>query len=203
MDLRDLSPPPAGFCSRPAAELAPLLLGCVLETRLPEGVTSGVIVEVEAYSDDDPASHSRPGPTARNAPMFGPGGHAYVYLSYGIHRCFNVTAGEVGSGEAVLVRALEPLEGISLMMRRRAVADPLLLASGPGRLARALGIELEHGGTSLADGPVRLLVPLVPCTQGISAGPRIGITRAADRPWRFWLTGSPWISRGGRAPRTS
>jgi DNA-3-methyladenine glycosylase len=203
MDASGLSPPPGGFCSRSADELAPLLLGCLLRTHLPDGVASGVIVEVEAYTGDDPASHSHPGPSARNAPMFGPGGRAYVYLSYGMHRCFNVTAGAEGSGEAVLVRALEPLEGIGLMMRRRGTVDPRLLASGPGRLALALGIELSHSGTSLLDGPVRLLVPAAPSALRVAAGPRVGISRARERQWRFWVEGSPWVSRGGRAPRTS
>jgi len=161
-------------------------------TFLVDGV-GGVIVETEAYGPDDAASHSFRGPTRRNATMFGPAGSLYVYRSYGIHWCANVVCHEEGVGAAVLLRALEPTSGLRLMRVRRALDDALLLCSGPGRLTEALGITGEHDGLRLDRSPFEL-VPAGPPVD-IVAGPRIGITRAGDLPWRYSLRGSIFVSR--------
>jgi DNA-3-methyladenine glycosylase len=180
---------------RPALELAPELIGAVL---LVDGV-GGRIVEVEAYRPDDPASHSFSGPTPRNASMFAGPGRAYVYRSYGIHWCLNFTAWR---GSAVLIRALEPLAGLELMAERRGASDPRLLCSGPGRLSQALGITRELDGLMLDQPP--FAVSAAEATVEIVTGPRIGITKAMDEPWRFGLSGSRFVSRpfrqGGREP---
>jgi DNA-3-methyladenine glycosylase len=169
--------------------VAPELIGARL---LVDGV-GGRIVEVEAYDHEDPASHGYRGRTDRNAAMFGPPGHAYVYRSYGVHWCLNLVCEREGVASAVLVRALEPTHGLAAMRRRRGLDDPRLLASGPGRLCRALGITREHDGLPLdlppfelreRDGPVEIL-----------AGPRVGITRAAELPWRYAEAGSRFVSR--------
>ncbi|WP_374301259.1 DNA-3-methyladenine glycosylase [Paracoccus sp. (in: a-proteobacteria)] len=165
-------------------DLARRLIGARLLVR----GTGGTIIETEAYGRDDPASHSFRGPTARNAAMFGPAGHAYVYRSYGIHLCLNV----VGQpGEAALVRALAPTTGIEAMtMRRRGSA---LLCSGPGRLAEALGIRPEDDGAAF-DGTDFAIV-LAPHRPALLTGPRIGISKARDLPWRFGLAGARGLSR--------
>jgi DNA-3-methyladenine glycosylase len=170
-------------------EVAPALVGAVL---LVDGV-GGTIVEVEAYDQDDPASHGHRGRTERNASMFGPPGHAYVYRSYGIHWCLNIVCAEEGRAEAVLVRALEPTAGLDVMQARRGVADPRLLCSGPGRLCQALAITRDHDGLPLDESPFELHASPEPVE--VAAGPRIGITRAADRPWRYGVAGSRWLSR--------
>jgi DNA-3-methyladenine glycosylase len=157
-------------------------------TLLVDGV-GGPIVEAEAYRPDDPASHSHRGPTTRNAPMFGPPGRLYVYRSYGIHWCVNVVCGPVGYGAAVLVRALEPDHGVQRMQERRGLVEPLLLASGPGRVGQALG-----AGPDLNGAPAALVAP--ERVRRVVCGPRIGITRAVERPWRFWDPDSPFVSRG-------
>ncbi len=146
--------PPPDFFSLRAPELAPALLGCLLSMESPDGTASGIIVETEAYTEDDPASHSHRGPTPRNRSMFARGGTAYVYFIYGMHSCFNVSAGPPGVGEAVLVRALEPCSGIDIMVRRRG-GRSVGLADGPAKLCQALGITLEHDGLDLsrASGP--------------------------------------------------
>ncbi len=175
---------------------AKALLGAVLLHRTREGVTAGRIVETEAYLRDDPACHASRGMTARNAAMFGPPGRAYIYRIYGVHLCFNVVTAERKVGEAVLVRALEPLEGIGLMRRRRGIEEPRLLCSGPGRLAEALGLLPEQNGVSLARGDLRLYAPESGWHPGaIRAVPRIGITQAADWLLRFYPEGNPFISR--------
>jgi DNA-3-methyladenine glycosylase len=170
-------------------EVAPELVGTLL---LVDGV-GGIVVEVEAYDAEDPAAHGYGGRTQRNASMFGPPGHAYVYRSYGIHWCLNFVCREEGVASAVLLRALEPTEGIETMRRRRDTADPRLLASGPGRLCQALGITGEHDGLPLDEPPFELHPS--PAPVDVAAGPRIGLSRAADRPWRYGLAGSRYLSR--------
>lgn len=177
------------FFARPAAEVAPDLLGCLL---LHDGV-GGIIVEVERYQDDDPASHSFRGPTPRAAVMFGPPGHAYVYRSYGVHWCMNVVCDREGVGSAVLIRALEPTHGVHHMEVRRGDVPHRHLCAGPGRLTRALGIDAALNGLRLADGPLTLHARSTPVEMVV--GPRIGITQALDKPWRFGVAGSPCLSR--------
>ena len=161
-------------------------------TFLVDGV-GGVIVETEAYGPDDPASHSFRGPTRRNATMFGPAGSLYVYRSYGIHWCANVVCHEEGVGAAVLLRALEPTSGLRRMRVRRGLDDAPLLCSGPGRLTEALGITGEHDGLRLDRSPFELVPAGLPVD--IVTGPRIGIARAGDLPWRYSLRGSIFVSR--------
>ena len=180
--------PPSTFFTRPVVDLARLLLGATL---LVDGI-GGIIVETEAYGRDDPASHSFRGATARNAAMFGAAGHAYIYRSYGIHWCFNIVGG-AEPGSAVLVRALEPTTGLDAMRARRGIADPRLLCAGPGRLCQTLGLSAAHDGMAL-DRPPFALLPRA-AEPSIVTGPRIGITRGSDSPWRFGLAGSRFFSR--------
>ena len=150
-------------------------------------MVSGRITEVEAYREDDPASHTHGGRTLRNAAMFGPPGHLYVYLSYGIHHCANVVAAPEGSGQALLVRAVEPIEGHELMRSRRSGRRDRELTNGPGKVCQALGITLVEYGTDLCDpeAKVHIVDDGTPPPSDPVVGPRIGITRAVDRPWRF------------------
>ena len=173
----------------PADVVARALIGATL---LVDGV-GGVIVETEAYDQSDPASHTHMGPTARNAAMFGPSGHAYVYRSYGIHWCLNFTCREAGHGAGVLIRALEPRVGLEQMAQRRGLSDPRLLCSGPGRLGQALGITLAHYGLPLDRPPFFVAAP-DEATESL-VGPRIGISKAVDAPWRFGLVGSRFLSK--------
>jgi len=157
----------------------------------------GRIVEVEAYHQTDPAAHSFGGPTSRNAVMFGPPGYAYVYRSYGIHWCVNFVCEPKGSASAVLIRALEPTVGLATMRRRRGVADERLLCSGPGRLCEALRITHAQNGMALDAPPFALFAH-----EGeveVIAGPRIGITKAIDKPWRYGLKGSRFLSKPFKA----
>ena len=175
--------------ARSVHEVAPGLIGVTL---LVDGV-GGPIVEVEAYGREDPASHGFGGQTARNAAMFGPPGHAYVYRSYGIHWCLNFVCDEPGRAEAVLIRALEPTHGIEVMRARRGVNAERALCSGPGKLCQALGVTGVHDGLPLDEPPFELLARK--STPQIVTGPRIGITRAAELAWRHGLEGSAYLSR--------
>lgn len=165
-------------------------------TLLVDGV-GGRIVEVEAYSEDDPASHAFAGPTARNASMFGPPGHLYVYRSYGIHWCANVVCERPGRGAGVLLRALEPTHGLERMRVRRGVVDDRLLCSGPGRLTQALGLTRDDDGADLSRPPFDLIPPAKAAV--VERTVRIGISRATEQPWRYVEAGSSWSSRRRRA----
>ena len=180
------------FFGRSVHEVAPELVGAKL---LFDGL-GGTIVEVEAYDHEDPAAHGYRGRTARNASMFGPPGHAYVYRSYGVHWCLNFVCEAEGVASAVLIRALEPIEGLDAMRSRRGLDDPRLLCSGPGRLCQALGITGEQDGLPLDRPPFQ--VHTRAREEAVLTGPRIGITQAADRPWRYGLAGSKFLSRSLR-----
>jgi DNA-3-methyladenine glycosylase len=170
---------------RDATVVAPDLLNKVLRVEAGGAVASGRIIETEAYLPDDPASHTFNGPTGRNRVMFGPAGHLYVYLSYGIHRCANVVTGVEGNGQAVLLRAIAPLDGIDVMRLRRGCPERGL-SDGPGKLCQALGIELAHDGTDLlGERDIALLDDGTPPPVAPLVGPRVGISKAVDRPWRF------------------
>ncbi len=173
----------------PAPEVARALIGASL---LVDGV-GGRIVETEAYDQADPASHCYGGLRPRNAVMFGPPGHAYVYLSYGVHWCLNIVCDGAGHGAGVLLRALEPLQGMETMRARRGLDELRLLCSGPGRLGQALGIDRSHYGMSVANPPFVLRPAVEPVV--VVASPRIGIRKAMQLPWRFCLAGSMHLSR--------
>ncbi|MFC0131201.1 3-methyladenine DNA glycosylase [Massilia eurypsychrophila] len=173
----------------PSDLVARQLIGTVL---LVDGV-GGRIVETEAYDREDPASHAFSGPTERNGAMFGDPAHAYVYRSYGIHWCLNFVCRESGHGAGVLIRAIEPLEGLERMRERRALEAELLLCSGPGKLCQALGVSRDHNAMALALPPFALWA--APQPVQVVAGPRIGISKAMDVPWRFGLAGSRFVSR--------
>jgi DNA-3-methyladenine glycosylase len=173
-------------------DAAPGLIGWTL---LVDGV-GGRIVEVEAYEESDAASHSFGGPRGRNVVMFGPAGHLYVYRSYGIHWCANIVCGAVGHGAAVLLRALEPTQGLDEMRERRGGVSNRLLSSGPGRLTQALGITDLDNGARLTPPRFRLVPP--DREARVVRTPRIGITRAVEREWRYVEAGSSWSSRPGR-----
>lgn len=179
----------ADFFARPVVTVAQALIGATL---LVDGV-GGRIVEVEAYGADDPASHAFRGPTPRNAAMFGPPGRAYVYRSYGLHWCLNFVCEAEATGCAVLIRALEPTYGLEQMWRRRGGIDTARLCAGPGCVCQALAVTGELDGAPLDSPPFQLLAGATAAT--IVAGPRIGISRAAEVPWRFGLAGSRFLSR--------
>ena len=183
------NPLPREFFARSVHEVAPELIGATLLV----GGVGGMIVEVEAYDQEDPASHGFRGPTKRTAVMFGPPGAAYVYRSYGIHWCLNFVCDVEGRAEAALVRALEPTHGLAAMRRRRGLDDVRGLCSGPGKLCQALAITNEHDGLALDQPPFEVRASDV--EPEIAVGPRIGITRAAELPWRYGLEGSPYLSR--------
>ncbi|MBX9845310.1 MAG: DNA-3-methyladenine glycosylase [Xanthobacteraceae bacterium] len=177
------------FFSRSVHHVAPELIGATLLI----GGVGGRIVEVEAYHHTDPAAHSFNGQTPRNAVMFGPPGYAYVYRSYGIHWCLNFVCEPAGSASAVLIRAVEPVEGLAQMRRRRGLSDERLLCSGPGRLAEAMGVTIAHNGLALDKLPFELYAREQ--EPEIATGIRIGITKAADLPWRYGLKGSRYLSK--------
>jgi DNA-3-methyladenine glycosylase len=198
---------PREFFAGDALQVAPRVLGCVLEHQTPEGLVAVQLTEVEAYEGSaDPASHSFRGRTARNAVMFGPPGHAYVYFTYGMHFCVNLTCGPEGTAVAVLLRAGRIIEGAPLAAARRVAGRPAArvpdrdLARGPARLCQALAIDRAQDGADACDpkSPLRVRPgpPAAPesTAPAISRGPRVGVSSAADRPWRFWLTGDPTVS---------
>lgn len=188
------------FFARNAVEVAPLLLGRLLVHESPEGTTAGRIVEVEAYcGQDDPGSHGFRRRTARNAVMFGPPGFLYVYFTYGMHFCANLVTETDGVAGAVLLRAVEPLDGLELMGKRRGTERIVDLARGPARLCRAFGIDLAHNGIDLVDGPI--WVDGRRALRGtIRTSRRIGLPKGLDHPWRFYEEG-PWVSRPGSGRR--
>jgi len=177
------------FFDRSVHEVAPDLIGATL---LVDGV-GGLIVEVEAYHHTDPAAHSYNGKTERNAVMFGPPGFLYVYRSYGIHWCMNFVCEEEGSASAVLLRAIQPTHGLAAMKRRRGMSEERLLCAGPGRVCEALGVTRKHNGLPLDKAPFELRARAEDCEVAI--GVRIGITKAAELPWRYGLKGSRFLSK--------
>jgi DNA-3-methyladenine glycosylase len=180
------------FYARSVHEVARDLIGCVVR----HGETAGRIVETESYHMDEPACHAYAGVTERTNTLFGPPGHAYVYFSYGIHSLLNAVCEPEGTGAAVLIRALEPVDGIELMRDRRGLPRTVDLCSGPGKLTQALGIGLSLNGSSLVDGPVVVLDRESGAREPrIVIGERVGITKAADLPWRFCDADSPHVSR--------
>jgi DNA-3-methyladenine glycosylase len=183
------------FFARSVHEVAPELIGATL---LVDGA-GGTIVEVEAYDQEDPASHAYGGRTPRNAAMFGPPGQAYVYRSHGIHWCLNLVCAAEGIAQAALVRALEPTHGLAVLRARRGLDDLRLLCSGPGRLCQALGVTREHDGLALDEPPFELNARQA--VPEIGRATRIGLSRAADYPWRYVLAGSRFLSRPATAVR--
>jgi DNA-3-methyladenine glycosylase len=179
------------FFERSVHAVARDLIGC----RLFHEGRGGVIVETESYERDDPACHAYVGLTARTEVLFGPPGRAYVYLSYGIHSLLNVVAEPEGEAAAVLVRALEPTAGLEEMRSRRGSRPDAELCSGPGKLTEALGVGLDRNGADLTADPFSLLPPGPEWRGKVVTGPRIGITKAVERPWRFCAAGSPFVSR--------
>jgi DNA-3-methyladenine glycosylase len=188
---------PRSFFARPSTEVAPDLLGRVLVRTLPTGARLAVrLVETEAYQEDDAASHSFRGRTARTEVMFGPPGCLYVYFTYGMHFCMNVVTGANGEGSAVLLRAAEPLQGLADMRSLRGVEDERGLCSGPGKLCQALGVDRTNNGDDLVRGSALVLHegwPVAP--DRVEVTPRIGIRHAAERPWRFVVRGDRFVSR--------
>ena len=178
----------------PVLDVAPRLLGAVLTHRTSDGTVAVRLTEVEAYDGpNDPGSHAHNGRTCRNQVMFGPPGHLYVYFTYGMHHCANVVVGTDGDPAAVLLRAGEVVAGADLAARRRHGAPARDLARGPARLCQALGVDLTHNGADLRSGPLMLSVAAAPVGE-VRTGPRVGLRKAADRPWRFWLDGEPSVS---------
>ena len=188
---------PREFLGRPAQEVAPDLLGCVFEHETADGLVAVALTEVEAYAGEvDPASHAYRGRTVRNAVMFGPAGHAYVYFTYGMHFCVNVVCMPPGTASAVLLRAGQVIAGEELARARRGPAStPRDLARGPARLCQALGIDRRLDGADLCDEASRLrLLPSPASPMPWHSGPRVGVREGADVPWRFWLDGAATVS---------
>ena len=174
--------------------VAERLLGCFLARSVGGERILGRIVEAEAYDQEDPASHSFVGRTERNEVMFGPAGSLYVYLSYGIHHCCNVVTGLDGFGSAVLIRGLEPVSGIEVVEANRGMTGPTA-TNGPGKLCEALRIDRSLGGHDLRREPLRLLSGGLEPSESVTKTTRIGISKAVERPWRFYITGNPYVSR--------
>lgn len=191
-----LPPLSSAFYRCDTVSAARALLGQILCRETAEGLTAGKIVETEAYLSGDPACHAFRGKTDRNAPMFGPPGRAYIYFIYGSHFCFNVVTAPAGTGEAVLVRALEPLYGLELMGRRRGRGkEPLHLAGGPGKLCRALDIDGSFNDHDLRLSPLWIAAGSDIEDGAVVSGPRIGISRAAEKRLRFYIKDSKYVSR--------
>ena len=184
---------PQTFFTTNADQLAPELLGCTLVHDTPEGLTEGLIVETEAYSQEDAASHSYKGETARTRAMFGPAGHAYIYFTYGMHYCFNVVSGQKGHGQGVLIRALQPITGIELMKKRRGKENDL--CNGPSKLVQAMGITKADYGKPLFGNDELFIKRENSPKIDIQKGPRIGITQAKDAPLRFWIKDNTYVSK--------
>lgn len=188
------------FFDRPAPQVAPDLVGKLL-VKADEGLVAR-LVETEAYTDSDPACHAYRGRTPRNAPLFGPPGHAYVYFSYGMHWCMNTATGPQGVGQGCLLRAAEPLDGLEVMRRRRGGIRDRDLLRGPGRLGQAFALGRDDSGADLCDGG-----PLFIADDGarpaVMSGPRVGVALAADLPWRFWVADSAFVSAYKRHPRAA
>ena len=203
-----LPPLPRGFYEPSAEAVAPRLLGQILIRREPRGLCAGLIVETEAYLRHDPACHAFRGETARNRSMFGPPGHAYLYFIYGNHWCLNAVCGPAGIGEAVLVRALEPVAGWPFLLARRPAKKIEDLTNGPAKLCAALALDRSHDGADLCDPASPIYIAAAPAPETILAtrGPivtttRVGIVKAADWPLRFYLEGSRFVSRRPRKPK--
>jgi len=194
MRYTDCQPLPREFYLRDTIEAARSILGRVIVHRTPGGIIAGRIVEAEAYTSNDPSCHACKGMTKRNARMFGPPGHAYIYFTYGMYFCLNAVTAPEGVGEAVLIRAAEPLEGIELMEKNRGTDVLTNLASGPGKLCMAFGLDKRENGLDLTGSNLTIV------DDGFTPGDivtatRIGIRLATDRPWRFYLAGNPHVSR--------
>jgi DNA-3-methyladenine glycosylase len=197
-----LEPLPVGFYRRPLLEVTRDLLGRLLVHRAPEGTSAVRLVEVEAYDGVglDPASHAHRGPTRRNSVMFGPPGHLYLYFTYGMHWCANVVCAPEGVAQAVLLRAGEPVLGTGLLAARRPASRPRELARGPARLCQALGLSGWANGASLTAGPVLLTTGWPVPDDRVAWTGRVGVTAAADRPWRALVADSPYVSPGRPGP---
>lgn len=183
------------FLDGDAEQVAPRLLGCELLSSI-NGLTARVkIVEVESYRQDDAASHSFRGQTARTATMFGPSGHAYVYFTYGMHYCLNVVTGEAGVGQGVLIRAVEPIEGVENLQINRQVSRLVDLTNGPAKLTKALGVNHDYNGHDLRKPPLQLVKRPVLKPDDIITTTRVGISRDIDRPWRFYIKNNPYVSK--------
>jgi len=189
-------PLPRRFYQRPAPDVARDLLGCVLVSRLDGTVSAGQIMETEAYlGPEDAASHAAFRPSSHRL-FYGPGGHAYVFRAYGLHFCLNAIAGARGTPGCVLIRALEPTQGVSSMALRRGVpAHKVALTNGPAKLTQALGITLRENAADLTRGRLTIRPPGAPREFAVAVGPRVGITRATKRRLRFWVRGNPYVSR--------
>lgn len=196
MDYKTLS---RDFFKEDTLTLARLLLGKTLVHFSPEGLTAGKIVETEAYGEGDPACHASRGMTKRNEVMFGPAGLAYVYLIYGIYYCFNVVGGEEGKGEAVLIRALEPLAGLDLLYKRRKKARKVTdLMNGPGKLCAAMAITKEHNRHNLSEKPLFIATGENVEKDSVACTTRIGISQATEKEWRYYLKGNAYVSSFAR-----
>jgi DNA-3-methyladenine glycosylase len=185
-----------GFLDGLAEDIAPRILGNLFVRELPDGQRlAGIIVEVEAYGQTDAASHSYKGRTSRTEVMFGPPGHLYVYFTYGMHYCCNVVTGPEGYGSAVLIRAVEPIEGEGIMQANRGGKRGVDIANGPAKLCQAYTIDKKDNGADLADGPLKLILQDPVDPKDIVTTTRIGISQAQDAPWRWYVRGNPYVSK--------